>query len=195
MSLPDIFVRCMDISDLEASYQLEEIVYRQVPGGVAWTREEVQRLLENPNCRKIAVALEAEPRHIIAQAFFYDLALWIAQDRDMESFEVHPDWRRHGIGSALLQCIIDDAKKSGVASLSMDINPLNTDGQEFLIKQKFRETATNSERFRTDDGQKIESKLFVHMVQEPSDDPVIVDMRTSMQSNVNKALSAARIAS
>jgi ribosomal-protein-alanine N-acetyltransferase len=55
-------------------------------------------------------------------------ACWwvVAEEAHVLNIAVHPDHRRRGIGGALVELVIEDARRGGARSISLEVRPDNT---------------------------------------------------------------------
>ncbi len=64
----------------------------------------------------------------------------VGPDVHVITIAVHPDWRRHHIGSALLEFMLADCRSHQVEHVSLDVRPTNKTGIALYEKFGFRQT-------------------------------------------------------
>lgn len=90
-----------------------------------WPPEEFFRLCQNPGeiffAAEIPGTLPSEPPRLAGYAGFWPVD-WEA---DILNIAVHPDYRRKGIGGALLDAILCYAAQTGVTTLNLEVRCSN----------------------------------------------------------------------
>lgn len=67
------------------------------------------------------------------------LCLWeIADELHITNIAVHPSARRHGIGRALLQVVLDDARQRKLRLVVLEVRPSNTEARTLYEAFGFR---------------------------------------------------------
>ena len=67
------------------------------------------------------------------------LCLWeIGQEIHITNLAVHPGWRRRGIARALLQGVIEEARRSGVDLVFLEVRPTNVEAVSLYESFGFR---------------------------------------------------------
>lgn len=70
------------------------------------------------------------------------VGMWIIQDEGhILNLAVHPDYRRQGIGSILLETIFKKAREKGVRQFTLEVRASNTIAQQFYKKFGLKEIA------------------------------------------------------
>lgn len=64
--------------------------------------------------------------------------IWVILDEShITNLAVHPDYRRQGIGSMLLECLLREAKDLGACRMTLEVRVSNTHAQELYLKYGF----------------------------------------------------------
>lgn len=87
--------------------------------GEAWTRSQCAGILPMPGVRLVVARLDGD-----APAGF-SLSRMIACDAELLLLAVSPQYRRRGIGRALLGQVIDQARESGTSKLHLEVREGN----------------------------------------------------------------------
>lgn len=61
---------------------------------------------------------------------------------------VHPDWRKHKIGSTLVEFMLEDAQKNSVEQISLDVRPSNEAAISLYRKFGFQKTGLRKGYYR-----------------------------------------------
>lgn len=98
----------------------------------AYGREDFQRWFErNPD-----LCLVAEMRERIAG---YGIAHILEDKAELVSMAIHPDFRRLGVGSALLDETAQRVKKYGIHQIELQVRKTNLNGFHFWKKMGFHQ--------------------------------------------------------
>jgi [ribosomal protein S18]-alanine N-acetyltransferase len=79
---------------------------------------------------------------------------------------VHPDFRKHGIASRFLEFMLEDARKNGVESVSLDVRPSNAPGLKLYNKYGFRQAGIRRKYYQDNDEDAL--VLSLSLKEEPS---------------------------
>ena len=118
-------------SDLDPILEIEEASFNNPT-----TREWYERELERPEVCFIYVLRTPESR---AAAF---CAFWrVADQAHINNLAVRPELRHRGLGSAMLEAVIAEARRLGAATLSLEVRRSNIAAQRLYLRAGFREEA------------------------------------------------------
>jgi ribosomal-protein-alanine N-acetyltransferase len=81
---------------------------------------------------------------------------------------VHPDWRRRGIGSALMDLLLGEAKRSGAKTVSLDVRPSNQPALELYRKFGFEQTGLRRRYYQDNDEDALTMTLRIENNDETS---------------------------
>jgi [ribosomal protein S18]-alanine N-acetyltransferase len=108
------FERLTSADDLDAILALDEVCFNR-----PWTRADYTRELADPARCFIFVA-RADGR-LVAYCSFWR----IFDEAHINNFAVHPDWRRRGIGRALLTSSLAEAAALGAPKATLEVRASN----------------------------------------------------------------------
>jgi len=115
-------------TDLRQILQIETSAFNSYD---AYGREDFRRWFRrNPD-----LCLVAEIEGRIAG---YGIARILADKAEVASLAIHPDFRRQGVGSALLGETIRRAQTYGIQQIELEVRKTNLDGFQFWKKMGFR---------------------------------------------------------
>jgi putative acetyltransferase len=90
------------------------------------------------------------------------------------SVGVHPGYHRRGIGRALMQTLIDEAKTLGLVRLELYVRGDNHEAQALYERLGFRHESTRDRFIRLDDGSFIGDRIYALFLDAP---PATIDRR------------------
>lgn len=77
------------------------------------------------------------------------IGMWIIQDEaHILNLAIHPDYRRQGIGSRLLETLFEKARKKGVKRVTLEVRASNTTAQQFYKRFGIQEIAIRKRYYR-----------------------------------------------
>ena len=95
-----------------------------------WSTQNLKSELENINSKYIVAKLENK---IVGFA-----GVWFSvDDAHITNIVVHKNFRHNGIGSKMLERLIDIAKHYNKTSLTLEVNTKNNDAQKLYLKYNF----------------------------------------------------------
>lgn len=127
----DPVLRSVRPGDLPRLWALDRICFEP---GIAYSRREIQRFLRLPGARSV-VAETA--REIAGFALGYPDAPDVAH---IVTLDVHPDFRRHGLGRKMLQELLVALAAAGSTRALLEVDVRNSGAIEFYRRQGFRQT-------------------------------------------------------
>lgn len=141
--------------DLERLWRLDQLCFER---GIAYSRRELRRFLELP--RAVCVVAEIGPA-LCGFALAYphppDLAHVVTLD-------VHPTFRRRGLGRRLIEWVLDRSAASGAKRAVLEVDVRNSGAIAFYRVLGFRESG----RLPSYYGPGLDA---FEMVKEPASDP------------------------
>lgn len=109
------FGRLTDPADLDGLMALDDLCFHR-----PWTRAEYERELADPGRCFIHVARAGAT--IVAYCSFWR----IFDEAHINNFAVHPEWRRQGLGRALLDYSLGQAAAIGAPAATLEVRAGNT---------------------------------------------------------------------
>jgi ribosomal-protein-alanine N-acetyltransferase len=108
------------------------LAIERVSFSTPWTESTFRGLLERPDAEVLAA--EANGR-VVGYA-----AWWVVVDQaELGNIAVAPEWRRLGVGTRLLESVIERVRERGVRELFLEVRVSNTGAQELYQRHGFRE--------------------------------------------------------
>ncbi len=108
------FERLVSDADLEGILALDEVCFHR-----PWTRGDYERELADP--ARCYIFLARVEHQLIAYCSFWR----IFDEAHINNFAVHPDWRRRGIGRALLRHSLAEAAAAGAPKATLEVRRSN----------------------------------------------------------------------
>jgi ribosomal-protein-alanine N-acetyltransferase len=153
-------IEWMKEEDLKEVVEIEEISGLNRWGYDAYRRE----LLKNPNSIMLVAryavrdTYTAEP--ISARNVVGFLAGWTVVDElHVNNIAAHPDFRRMGIGSQLLEAAIEEGKRRGAAFAMLEVRASNFSAQSLYKKLGFKYVGRRPDYYRSPTEDAIVMKL------------------------------------
>jgi [ribosomal protein S18]-alanine N-acetyltransferase len=129
--------------------------------GEAWTRRQVEDALLIGNCQYRLIAGEgADPEPGVAAAGFF-LSRTGFEEEELLLLAVAPDWRRRGLGEALLRRLAEDALARGARRLLLEMRRGNP-AESLYRGFGFRPIGERPSYYRTRDGRTLDAITFAH---------------------------------
>jgi [ribosomal protein S18]-alanine N-acetyltransferase len=125
-------LRPFRFDDLLPLFELDQICFRP---GIAYSYEDLQEFLFHPS--SITVIAEDEQQQI---AGFAILEFYRERKRvigHVITLDVHPAWRRLGLGRKLMSALQEIAKKSGASLLRLEVASDDEGAQAFYFRLGF----------------------------------------------------------
>ncbi|WP_318248056.1 GNAT family N-acetyltransferase [Novosphingobium huizhouense] len=125
--------------------------------GEAWNRRQVGDALVMPGTRYGLITAEGRPnvRRDDTVAGFY-LSRRILDEEELLLFAIAPAFRRRGLGHALLQRFIADARSDGMQRLFLEMRAGNPAGHLYLA-HGFVPVGRRPNYYRTSDGSRLDA--------------------------------------
>ena len=109
------FARLTQSADLDGILALDAVCFHR-----PWTRADYERELADPGRCFLYVARDADGR-IVAYCSFWR----IFDEVHVNNFAVHPEWRRQGLGRALLAHVLSEAARIGAPRATLEVRASN----------------------------------------------------------------------
>lgn len=129
-----MLIRTMGVQDLPRVMEIESLAY-----STPWTEPTFRSLLVRRDVDLLVAEADersAEPR-VIGHAVF-----WVVVDQgELGNIAVAPECRRHGVGTRLLEAVLDCAEERGVREVFLEVRASNIGAQQLYAAHGFRETS------------------------------------------------------
>ena len=124
-------LRPMRRSDVELLLPFEQVLFA---GDPSWTAEQFRSELDGvPRTRWYVVAEEAGD--LVGYAGLFHSG----ETADVQTLAVVPDRQRQGVGTALLEGLVAEARRRGVSELLLDVREDNVAAQAFYAHHGFEQ--------------------------------------------------------
>lgn len=84
---------------------------------------------------------------------------------------VHPDFRRRGVGTKLIEFMLGEARKNRVETVSLDVRPSNAAGLKLYEKFGFRQAGVRRRYYQDNDEDALVLSLHLKESEQPSVKP------------------------
>jgi len=123
----DVIIRPMRKEDVEEVLEIEKLSF-----STPWSKEAFISEVTKNSCAKYIVA-EVDNK-IVGYGGF-----WVVVDEGhITNIAVHPEYRSKGIGSKIMEGLIELAKKNGIISMTLEVRESNIVAQHLYAKFGFR---------------------------------------------------------
>ncbi|NTV89549.1 MAG: ribosomal protein S18-alanine N-acetyltransferase [Clostridiales bacterium] len=114
--------------DIDDILVVEELSFK-----IPWSRESFE---EEIQVNELAIYLEAKAgARVIGYA-----GLWkVFDEGHITNIAVHPEFRKSGVGSALLEALIKRAAEAGIAAMTLEVRKSNIPARSLYAKYGFTE--------------------------------------------------------
>jgi ribosomal-protein-alanine N-acetyltransferase len=127
----DAVLRNARPEDLPRLWELDRLCFEP---GIAYSRREIRRFLLLPGARSVLAERDGE---LMGFALGYPDAPDVAR---VVTLDVHPVFRRRGLGRRLLRELLDGLAAAGSARALLEVDVRNSGAIEFYRREGFRET-------------------------------------------------------
>jgi ribosomal-protein-alanine N-acetyltransferase len=146
----EIIIRPMTGKDIEDVYEINRLSFSH-----PWSKESFEKEIYNNKIAHYFVAVMNNK--IVGYIGFWHMF----QEVQITSIAVHPDYRRLGIGEALLDYIIDICEKNNVKEIILEVRISNTIAQNLYFKKGFKKIGVRKWYYRDgEDALVMVKKLF-----------------------------------
>lgn len=122
-----VIIRPMRKEDVEEVLEIEKLSF-----STPWSKEAFITEVTKNSCAKYIVA-ESDGK-IVGYGGF-----WIVADEGhITNIAVHPDYRSKGIGSKIMEGLIDIAKKNRIIAMTLEVRQSNIIAQHLYAKYGFK---------------------------------------------------------
>lgn len=117
-------VRILCESDLAQVAEIERLCF-----GEPWSEKSLELLLRDANFGLVALC--------DGRVAAYVGVISVAPEGEITNVATHPDFRRRGLASALLEALKKEASERGIESIFLEVRRSNTAARELYQKQGF----------------------------------------------------------
>ncbi len=118
------------VAPLEACHLPQAAELERLCFSEPWS-EKALSILTEPN--GIGIAALTDDGRLVG----YCGMLTVLDEGQITNVAVHPDFRRMGIGNALLEALLPEAKTRSVAQISLEVRESNTAAKELYLRHGF----------------------------------------------------------
>lgn len=125
-----VFERLAGRDDLEGVLAVDEVCFNH-----PWTRQDYERELADPERCFIHVA-RGPGAPVVAYCSFWR----IFDEIHINNFAVRPEWRRRGLGTALIQHVLAEGRRLGAPKATLEVRRSNDAAIRLYERAGFRRT-------------------------------------------------------
>lgn len=133
----DIKIRSMTEKDIDEVYEINRLSFSS-----PWSRENFEREILNNRIAKYFVA--EKDNKIVGYIGFWKIFC----EAQITTIAVHPDFRRKGLGEAMLDYIIELCRKNSIEEIVLEVRVSNTIAQTLYIKKGFKKVGIRKWYYR-----------------------------------------------
>lgn len=133
----DIKIRSMTEKDIDEVYEINRLSFSS-----PWSRENFEREILNNKIAKYFVA--EKDNKIVGYIGFWKIFC----EAQITTIAVHPDFRRKGLGEAMLDYIIELCRKNSIEEIVLEVRVSNTIAQTLYIKKGFKKVGIRKWYYR-----------------------------------------------
>lgn len=122
------FERLSDPEDLAGVLEIEALCFNR-----PWTREDYERELAHPDRCHVHVA-RAPGCRVAAYCSFWR----ILDEIHINNFAVRPEWRRQGLGAALIEHVLETGRRMGAPRATLEVRRSNEAAIRLYERAGFR---------------------------------------------------------
>lgn len=154
----DIMVNLAPMDDIDRIMAVMHTAF-EPRYGESWTRAQVDNTLVLGNCHYVLVDAEGNaPAPGVAAAGFA-LSRATLDEEELLLFAVAPQWRRRGLGAALLNQLENDARNRGILRIFLEMRDGNP-AESLYRYHGFVPVGRRPKYYRTSDGERIDAITF-----------------------------------
>ncbi len=126
ITLTGLIAREMTLADLDKVLCIEQASY-----GIPWSRKMFVEEISNPVGRSLVFELATR---IVGYACFWE----IVDECHIVNIAVHPDYRRQGVGSAIIKILEAACRAKGITRILLDVGRGNKPARRLYKKMGFK---------------------------------------------------------
>ncbi len=133
----DIKIRPMTEKDIDEVYEINRLSF-----SAPWSRENFEREILNNKIAKYFVV--EKDNKIVGYIGFWKIFC----EAQITAIAVHPDFRKKGVGEAMLDYIIELCRKNSIEEIVLEVRVSNTIAQNLYIKKGFKKVGIRKWYYR-----------------------------------------------
>lgn len=137
-AVPKIVLTELAAADIDAVVEIEKHSFDR-----PWSRGLFLRELESAISRT-TLAREAPPSHRVVG---YICRWLILDEMQILNVAVHPDWRRRGVGRALMEEVLAEAREKGVRSVILEVRDGNANAVQLYSSLGFQRSGVRRDYY------------------------------------------------
>jgi len=132
----------MEEKDLDAVLEIENLSFPN-----PWSRMTFLGEIVNPPITIPSVIVRTPEDRVVG----YILLWHIREEVQISNFAVHPDFRKKGLGEAVLLYVLDKIKRHGATRIFLEVRPSNRAARSLYEKLGFRYLGSRKKYYRSPD--------------------------------------------
>jgi ribosomal-protein-alanine N-acetyltransferase len=131
--------------------------------GEAWTRRQVEDSLLTGFCNYFLVTPEGIEVTANEQPAGFTLSRTISGETELLLLAVDPQYRRRGLGTVLVEALVQDSRARGAKRLFLEMRRANP-AEHLYRRMGFEPIGERPNYYRTSDGQRIDAVTFARPI-------------------------------
>lgn len=127
--------------------------------GEAWTRAQVDNTLVLGNCHYVLIDEQGNAPAPGVTAAGFALSRATLDEEELLLFAVSPQWRRRGLGAALLGRLATSARERGITRIFLEMRDGNP-AESLYRYHDFEPVGRRPKYYRTSEGERIDAITF-----------------------------------
>ncbi|HET6388952.1 ribosomal protein S18-alanine N-acetyltransferase [Hyphomicrobium sp.] len=128
-----------------------------------WDAAAIKSLLEHPAATSLIAVAGGQKKSVIA----FVIGQLAADEAEILSIGVSPDWQRVGLATGLLEGLSRAARRGGAKRIFLEVAEDNTSGLGLYSKLGFREVGRRKRYYERPGGARIDALTLVLELEEP----------------------------
>lgn len=125
-----LHVRQARLADVAAAAAIEREAFSD-----PWSVHSFRSALDRPDVHMTVAEVRLEGGASVVAGYL--VAWFVADEGEIANVAVHPDWRRRGVGAALLDDVLAAGRAAGVGAMYLEVRASNTAAQALYASRGF----------------------------------------------------------